>query len=203
MKAFFKAISIIFHPVFLTTMGMAYIVFVSQNPALDVPVGKEVQWLLITFYSTMFMPLFVVFLLWKLKFIQSFEMKTVKERYVPLIVCMSFYFWVFWIFHLTLGASPWIKTFLLASFITMVFLFLVTIFNKISLHVGAISGVTAYALLLNISTGFQDVLFLMASIVIFALIVLSRINLKAHTTQQLVMGGVLGSLASIIAFFIF
>jgi len=203
MKSFSKLISIVFHPVFLTTMGMAYIVFASSNPDLAVPEGKEMQWFLITLYSTLFMPLFVVFLLWKLKFIQSFQMETIKERYVPLIACMSFYFWVFWIFHLSLGAAPWIKTFLLASFITMVFLFLITIFDKVSLHVGAISSVAAYALLLNVSTGFQDVLFLLVTVLALVLIVLSRKTLNAHTSKQLIMGGVLGSLASLIAFFIF
>lgn len=203
MKSFAKLISILFHPVFLATMGMAYLVFVSQNVVLDVPVGKELQWFFIVFFSTLFLPIFLVFLLWKLDFIDSFKMETTKERYVPLIACMSFYFWVFWIFHLNLGASPWVKTFLLASFITMVLLFLVTIFNKVSLHVGAISSVAVYAVLLNISTEFQDVLFMLVSLVSLGLIVWARKKLNAHTSQQLVLGCILGALASLIAFFIF
>jgi membrane-associated phospholipid phosphatase len=203
MKSFSKLISILLHPIFLTSFGMAYLLFVSDNPILEVPVDKRMQWLLITLYSTLFMPLLVVFLLWRLKFIQSLEMKTTKERYVPLIACMSFYFWVFWIFHLNLGASGWIKMFLLASFISMVLLFLFTIFNKVSLHVGASAGVLVYALLLNSSTGFQDLLFLGFSGMAVLLIIWSRKSLQAHTQQQLIMGGVLGSLASLISFFIF
>lgn len=203
MKSFYKAISVIFHPIFLSTMCMAYLLFVSSNQILGVPQGKEMQWLLITAYSTLFMPLLVMFLLWRLKFIQSFEMKTIKERYVPLIACMSFYFWVFWIFHLNLGASAWIKIFLLASFITMVLLFLNTIFNKVSLHVGAITSVVVYAILLNVSTGFKDILFMNGAIIVFVLVVLSRKYLKAHTIQQLITGGILGMVATMIAFFIF
>lgn len=203
MKSLSKFISVLFHPIFLTSMCMAYILFVSTNDAFAVPVGKELQWLLITAYSTLFMPLLVVFLLWRLKFIQSLEMKTTKERYVPLIACMSFYFWVFWIFHLNLEASPWIKIFLLASFINLVFCFLITIFNKISLHLAAISSVLAYALLLNLSTSFQDVMFLVIAGIAFGLVLFSRKTLEAHTNQQLIIGSVLGALATLIAFFIF
>ena len=203
MKSFSKFISVLFHPVFLTSMCMAYILFVSTNLIFDIPEGKQWQWFSITAYSTLFMPLLVVFLLWRLKFIQSFEMNTVKERYIPLIACMSFYFWVFWIFHLNLGASAWIKIFLLASFLSMVFCFLITIFNKISLHTAAISTVLVYALLLNISTGFHDVILLVAAAIIFGLVLFSRKSLNAHTNQQLILGVILGSLASLIAFFIF
>jgi membrane-associated phospholipid phosphatase len=182
---------------------MAYLLFVSNNPVLAVPPGKEVQWFLITAYSTLFMPLFVVFLLWKLKFIQSLEMKTTKERYVPLIACMSFYFWVFWIFHLNLGASSWIKTWLLASFATMVLTFLITIFNKISLHVAGIVSAFIYALLLNLSTGWNDLVLLVTTLVVLGLVIFSRMDLKAHTRQQLVVGGSLGAVASVVAYFIF
>ncbi len=203
MKSFSKFISVLFHPIFLTTMCMAYILFVSTNPIFNIPKGNELQWFLITAYSTLFMPLVVVFLLWRLKFIQSLEMKTTKERYIPLIACMSFYFWVFWIFHLNLGASAWIKIFLLASFISMVFSFLITIFNKISLHLAAISTVFVYALLLNISTGFQDIGLLIFAGIVLGLVFFSRKNLNAHTNQQLTLGVILGSLASVIAFFIF
>ena len=181
---------------------MAYILFVSRNVVFDVPNDKELQWLGIVFYSTLFMPLFVIFLLKMIKFIKSFEMETAKERYIPLIACMSFYFWVFWIFNMSLKAPDWILIFLLSSFITMVLLFLFTIFNKVSLHVGAASAVFFYSLFLNIATGFQDIIFLITTSVVFGLVWYARQSLKAHTKPQLITGAILGAVASLIAFLI-
>lgn len=212
MKAFAKFLSILFHPVFWATLGLAYILFVSENAVFVIPDGKEIQWLgmsvqmqwlLIAAYTTLFMPLLVIFLLWRLKFIQSVQMKTAKERYVPLIACMSFYFWVFWVFHQNLEAPAWIQMFLLSCFLTMVFSFLLTIFSKISLHLAGTGGVLGYALLLNVSTDFQDALFLMAAMLIFILLWFSRKILGAHNTPQLVVGSVLGLLSSLIAYLIF
>lgn len=203
MKSFSKAISVVFHPIFLSTLGMAYILFASENAVFSVPDGKETQWLLIVFYSTLFMPLFVIFLLWRLKFLKSLEMETAKERYIPLIACMSFYFWVFWIFHFSLQAPSWIQMFLLTSFLSMVLSFFLTIFSKISLHVTGISGVFTFALLLNVSTGFQDVLFLICAALVFVLVWLSRKSLGAHNKPQLIVGGVLGALAALIAYIIY
>lgn len=203
MKSVYKAISVVFHPIFLTTFCMAYILFVSQNPVFTIPAGKNLQWLGIVFYSTMFMPLFVVFLLRMIKFIDSFEMETAKERYIPLIACMSFYFWVFWIFYFSLQAPNWILILLLSSFISMVLLFLFTIFNKVSLHVGATSAIFIYAVLLNVSTGFQDLILLVAATSILGVVWLSRKTLKAHTNPQLILGAGLGAVASLIAFLIF
>ncbi len=203
MKLFFKIFSVVFHPIFLSTFCMAYILLVSNNPVLAAPAGKEVQWLGIVAYSTLFMPLLVIFLLWRLKFLQSFEMESTKERYVPLIACMSFYFWVFWIFHFSLQAPSWIQMFLLSSFVVMVLSFLFTIFSKISLHVAAISCIAVYAFLLNASTGFQDIIFLVVALFIFSITWLSRKKLQAHNNPQLITGGVLGIIAALISFLIY
>lgn len=85
----------------------------------------------------------------------------------------------------------------------MVFSFFLTIFSKISLHLAGIGGVLAYACLLNFSTGFQDVMLLIGAMVIFGLLWLSRKTLGAHNTPQLVVGGGLGCLAALIAYFIY
>lgn len=203
MKAIARVLSVLFHPVFMATLGMAYILFISQNAVFEVPTGKEFQWLIIVAYTTLFMPLFVIFLLWRLKFIESVQLNTAKERYVPLIACMSFYFWVYWVFHQNLEAPAWIQMFLLSCFLTMVFSFFLTIFSKISLHLAGIGGVLSYALLLNVTTSFQDVILLVVAAVIFAMLWFSRKVVGAHNTPQLIVGGALGALAALIAFFIY
>lgn len=129
-------------------------------------------------------------------------MEDAKERYIPLIAGMSFYFWIFWVFHFSHKAPSWILILLLSSFITMVLLFLFTIFNKVSLHVGAASAIFMYTLLLNVSTGFQDIIILIATTAMLGSVWAARKMLKAHSNPQLITGAVLGVLASLIAFLI-
>ena len=182
---------------------MAYFLFLSQNVVFDVPDGKALEWFGIVGYNTLFMPLLVIFLLWAIKFLKSLEMETQKDRYIPLIACMSFYFWVFWIFHFSLQAPSWIQMFLLSSFITMVFSFFLTIFSKISLHLAGAASIFIFALLLNVSTGFADAYFLTVTACVLGLVWFSRKTLKAHNAPQLITGAALGALASIIAYFIY
>ena len=203
MKSFSKLISVLFHPIFLATFGMAYILFVSQNVVFDVPEGKALEWFGIVGYNTLFMPLLVILLLRAIKFLKSLEMENQKDRYIPLIACMSFYFWVFWIFHFSLHAPGYIQMFLLSSFITMVFSFFLTIFSKISLHLAGAASVFTYAFLLNVSTGFVDALFLIVAASVLGLVWYSRKTLNAHNTPQLITGAALGALASVIAYFIY
>lgn len=202
MKVLGKISSILLHPVWFPTAVMAYLIFLSSNQAFAIPSGKEMQYFFIVAYSTILFPILVSFLLWRLDFIKSMEMKTQKERYIPLISSMLFSFWVFWVYHQSLDAPRWMQIFLLAVFLTTVTTFLATIFKKASLHLSGAVSVLLFALLLNLSTAWQDLPFLIASIVLVTIVYLQRRSVNAHTHSELILGAVCGLVAQLIAFVI-
>ncbi len=200
MRILSKALAYIFHPVFLPAMVMAFLLFVSGNAAFEVEPGNEMKWWLIASYSGVLFPLLVTFLIWRLKFIDSMDMKTNKERYVPLIASMLFYFWVFWVFYKDLQANDWLLVFLLGNFITVVICFLINLTEKLSLHTAAFSNLFTYALLLNITTGFQDIILLVMAMALVIIVPLSRLQLKAHTKREIFLGAFTGVLSAVIAY---
>jgi membrane-associated phospholipid phosphatase len=200
MRIISKVLAYLFHPVFLPAMVMAFLLFVSGNAAFDVAPGNEMKWWIIASYSSVLFPLLVTFLIWRLKFIDSMDMKTNKERYVPLIASMLFYFWVFWVFYKDLQANDWLLVFLLGNFVTVVICFLINITEKLSLHTAAFANLFTYALLLNISTGFQDLVLLAVAIVLIIIIPASRLALHAHSKREIFLGAFTGVLSAIIAY---
>lgn len=50
-----------------------------------------------TFWMTAFFPAFAVFLLWKLDLTKSIFLRTQKERIIPYVITMFFYWWMYYL----------------------------------------------------------------------------------------------------------
>lgn len=197
-----KAISILFHPVFVPTMIFAFMIFLSPNVFFGLPEKTKTSWLLIIAYTTITFPLLTVFLLWRLKFIESMEMEGLKERYGPLIASMLFYFWIFWVFHKQFAAPFLIQSFLLGVFFTTVLTFLNSIFFKVSMHTSAWGSVVTFGIIAAFMNMPNAIILIVASIIIGGLVGSSRLFLQAHNIRQIWIGYVLGVLGQLISFLI-
>src|ERR1700753_2463901 len=109
--------SYIFHPVFIATYVMGFLLFVYPDAYSRFDEKTKVLRFITVFFSTAFLPIFCVFLLWSLKlFTQSMELKTSKERIIPYLLVMIFYFWMWHVFN-NLSDSPVVTKFFLGSFL--------------------------------------------------------------------------------------
>ena len=180
-KTLARAVSIVFHPVFVPSMIYAFLLAFSPDFFFGVPPKSQTWWLIIISYITITFPLLVVFLLWRLKFIDSMQMHGLKERYGPLIASMLFYFWTFWLFHKQFQAPILLQSFLFGVFLATVCLFMATIFFKVSLHSGAWGGVMMFAIICAFNQIQFSIIFLLLAIIIAGLVGTSRIYLNEHT----------------------
>ncbi len=194
-----KLISTLFHPVFVPTMVFAFLVYMSPTLFFGLPSKTTSWWLVIIAYITISFPLLVVFLLWRLKFIDSIHMHGERERYGPLIASMLFYFWVFWLFHKTMQAPELIQSFLLGVFLTTVGVFMATIFYKISMHTAAWGGVVGFALICTFQGVQNAVLLLVLTIIISGIVGSMRLYIKAHTRPQVYSGYIVGFIMQLLS----
>lgn len=199
---FFKFVSLVFHPLFVPTMVFAFFVYLSPSLFFGITEKTYSWWLIVLAYSTITFPLLTVFLLWRLKFIESMQMHGTKERYGPLISSMLFYFWVFWLFHKQFNAPLLIQSFLFGVFLTSVCVFMATIFFKISMHSAAWGGVICIAMLSAFQHIDYAVFALVVVIGIAGLVGSARLFLQAHTPKQLYSGYIVGFLAQGLAYFV-
>ncbi|MBK9300945.1 MAG: hypothetical protein IPN14_10130 [Bacteroidetes bacterium] len=195
-------ISTLFHPVFIPTLVIVFLVFMSPTLFFGLPVKTQQWWIVIIAYITVTFPLLVVFLLWRLKFIESIHMHGEKERYAPLIASMLFYFWVFWLFHKQLKAPELLQSFLLGIFLTTVGVFMATIFYKISMHTAAWGGVVMFAIIGMFQTLQHGLIFLCLALFIAGVVGSTRLYMKAHTPFQIYSGYVVGMLMQLLSFIV-
>jgi len=197
-----RFVSILFHPVFVPAMIYAFLLVCSPDLLFGVTAKTQVWWLVIISYITITFPLLVVFLLWRLQFIDSMLMQGTNERYGPLIASMLFYFWAFWLFHHQFHAPMLLQSFLLGVFLTTVLLFLATIFFKISLHAGAWGSVIVFAVSCMFHNIHLSALLTLLSILIAGCVGASRLYLQAHEKRQLYSGYIVGAIGQLLAYLI-
>jgi len=152
--------------------------------------------------NTIFFPLFTTFLLRKLGFMDSYQMHTARERIVPMLATMIFYFWAWNTFRNLEGIQPSLRNFMFGNFIGIIALFLLNIFMKVSLHAaaaGAMIGLV-FMVMLQSATDLSPMLFL--AIILGGVMGTSRMILKAHYPLEIWLGYITGVLTMVIAFLI-
>ncbi len=199
-----KFISYIFHPVFVPLYVIIFLVFV--HPYLYAgfhPVLKKTAVMGAAFIAFTFFPIITVLLLKGLKFIDSIYLQTQRDRIIPLIACMIWYFWLWYIwknFGKTANAIDMPEQavkFALASFISTIVALMANIKLKISLHAIGMGVMLAFIALLAFSQDLNFGLYFSIAIFLTGLVCTARFIVSNHTTAEVYLG-LLGGIASML-----
>lgn len=166
---------------------------------------------------TVVFPLICIGLMSTLGLISGIQMESSKDRVGPMIAASIFYVWLFVNVRNNPNVPDIFTAFLLGTTVALFMAFFVNIFSKISLHAIAAGGLVAamlllkfgydyYSFLLNISgVGTYiistDVL-IIGAIIIAGIIGSARLVLKAHTSDQIFGGYLVGISAQLIAYMV-
>jgi hypothetical protein len=191
--------SYVFHPLFISTYVMAFLIFVHPVAfaAFDLPT-KKLRFLNILLCNVLF-PAFAVFIMWRLKFLQSVFLRTEKERILPYIIAMVFYWWTWDLYHNWSDAPPLALHFLLGSFLALCGAWLCNIYFKISMHTIAMGSALMFFFLFSFADDYASGLYLSIVLLITGLVATSRLLLSAHSGFQIWSGLFIGMLAQFIA----
>jgi len=192
-------VSYIFHPLFIPAYVTAFLLFVDPYAFAGVSVKLKFFRLLSVFFNTGFIPGFAVFLMWRLKLIQSMFLRTQKERIIPYAAAMIFYFWAWYVFHSQHENPASFLNFLLGSFLAVCAAWFLNILGKISMHAIAVGGMAMFFLLQAFSQ--QDVTGVYFSMAVFiaGLVCTSRLIVSDHTQREIYSGLISGALCQLIA----
>ncbi len=203
LRACARIISIICHPVFMPVV-MAYVLFLINRTSFGgVSPTKMYEWLGILALNTIFFPLVTVFLLKRLNFIDSIYLNSSKDRIIPLIATMIFYFWAYLVFKnfKPPTVSPQIlKIFLLGNFWGIICVFMVNIFKKVSMHTAGAGSMVGILIVVMITSRVDIFGALMISMLIAGFIGTSRLVLRAHTRGEIGLGYILGIVSQLGAY---
>jgi hypothetical protein len=185
-------VSYVFHPVFMPAIMAIALYLLSPIAFKSLPPTVLKFRLATVVMLTIFFPLFSVLLMKKLDFIQSIHMRDPKDRIIPLITIMIFYFWVQQVFSNLKDSPPIIKILMLGAFWGIILLFLISIFFKVSMHATAAGGMVGILIVLLFISPVNMLAPLLVSLVIAGLIGSARLILGEHRPPEIWLGYIIG-----------
>lgn len=192
-----KIISAILHPIVLPTIGvLLYYILVPVN------INKFQQYALlsIVFISTYVIPLLLLTFLKALGYIKNFQVKTIRERKIPLFFMICLFF----ILGKTFFSSALTRDISYLFFGTTLGLTIVYFFFfwkiKSSLHLLSLGSAIGFLLIFQQLYGVYILPVVAVLMVLSGLLASSRLHLKAHTAREVYIGFFIGLLSQFIVF---
>ena len=190
LKLIAKALSIVFHPIVLPTLGVFVIFRSSSYMSMMESSAKDATYLIV-FVSTFILPLIMMSLFLLRKVIKSLEMTETQERFVPFLVTAIFYFFSFYTLY-QLNAPGFIAAYIFGAFVIVFLISFITIKWKISAHAAGLGGLIGMMMALADLYFASTIYFFAQVLVITGLVVSSRLILEEHNLKQVAIGFLMG-----------
>jgi hypothetical protein len=192
-------VSYLFHPLFISSYVMAFLIFFHPYAFNGFDERTKVLRMLNIVLCNVLFPAFSVFLLWRLKFIHSIFLRTQKDRIIPYIIAMIFYWWT-WILYKNWTEVPTeVVHFLLGSFLALCAAFICNIYFKISMHTTAAGGALMFFFLFSFSDEYASGLYLSLVVLGAGVVCTSRLIVSDHTRWDVWSGLFIGALSQYVA----
>jgi hypothetical protein len=140
-------------------------------------------------------------LLKALGFIQSIQLPTQKDRIIPYVACITFFFWSYYVSK-QLGDPVELRAFLLSAFITSSASLIINNYMKVSMHALGVGGMLAFFVLLLFANKLDDVSSLLAAVLITGITCSSRLIVSDHKSVEIYTGLITGILIQLVAWMI-
>lgn len=199
-----KFISYLFHPIFLPVYVVIFMVYIHPWLFTGFPPLSKLNKVMMAVLMYTFFPLVTVLLLKALAFIDSIYLRTQKDRVIPLIASMIWYFWLWHVWRNLSKVNPADMPaeaiqFALAAFISTILGLMANIRMKVSLHAIAAGVMLAFMILLALSHSVNFGVYLSVSIFIAGITCTSRFIVSDHTQAEVYLGLLTGVISMLIA----
>jgi hypothetical protein len=192
-------ISIVFHPLFITSYVAAFLIYVDPYAFATDDDRDRVFRLASFIFNTTFIPLFSVLLMRWLGLIESLYLRTGKERIIPYVAAMICYFWA-WLVTRNRGDAPdYFVHFMLGSFLAICAAFMINIYVKVSMHTIAMGGALTFFLLQALSPLDTTGLYFTLSLLVAGLVGTSRMIVSDHRPAEIYIGYITGAVCQLVA----
>lgn len=192
-----KILSYIFHPLFIPVyVGWFLIRELRLFSGLDE--WRQTLLLIQFFVNYTLLPLVTVLIAKGVGFIDSIYLKTQRDRIIPYIAVMIFYFWIWYVFR-NQGAPREAVLFSLAAFLSVCFGVFMNSFFKVSMHALSLGVVITLLILLSLTSSTNFGPYVSIGLLLAGLVCTARLVLNDHKPFDVYAGLLLGGLAMVIA----
>ena len=195
-------VSYLFHPLFVGVMMAAYLIFLHPTYFQALDAKSRMMKLLVVINNNVFFPLLVVALMRALGFNKSVLLKTQKERIVPYIASITFFFWTYYVFRNQPEVPRVLVNMCRGMFFASSAALLLNNYYKISMHGIGVGGMMG----LMVLTVFDGTLYsgmpLLVTVLISGLVLSSRKIVSDHQWFDLISGFLVGLICQLVALWV-
>lgn len=201
LKAFGIFFSYLFHPLLLIVWVSLYLLYVNDTIFLGLDSFDRLKVFLRIISTSVLLPMITVLLLKALGFIQSIQLHTQKERIIPYVACITFFFWSYYVARQLQDPAP-LKAFLLTLFISASVALIINNYFKVSMHAIGAGSLLAYFILLLFNGKIESGLPLTLAVFIAGITCTSRLIAGRHHPFDIGFGFVMGFVLQLISWWI-
>ena len=192
LKILAHLVSYILHPLFIPTYFFLYLMQVLPFEFVGITDWQLKMRLFSVAWLTAFFPAFAVFLLWRLKLSDSIFLRTQKERIIPYVITMFFYWWMYYLSRNFTDQPIALKFFYLGIFVASAIGMTVNNFMKVSLHAMGIAGLATAIILVSVFYPVNNAIWVLLAVLLTALVISARLVVSDHSKKELIVGLFIG-----------
>lgn len=196
---FARLVSIIFHPLLVGVYMAWFLIFKGHGYFQYMePKGRIISLATVAVNNFLF-PVVVVLLLRGLGFIDSIYLRTQKERIVPYMASIIFFFWSWYVFYNRYEAPQILRDTLQGIFYAAIIASAVNIYFKISMHAIGMGGLVGMMIACLFDGSLFSLLPLALSVLLSGLVISSRLITGDHQRGDVLAGFLVGLTAQAMA----
>jgi len=185
-----KAITILFHPLFMPVYGLL-IIFNAPTLFFYLPGGIKRIILFILLINNVLLPMGMILLFRFRNLINSFSMEENSERVIPLLTVSVLYFITSFVI-IRLNLPLFLKAYFESVSILSLIIFVINFRYKISVHSAGAGALTAVVIITWLIMKENLVWFLVPVLIISGMILTARLKLNVHNPAEVYSGFLTG-----------
>ena len=199
LRAIAKILSYIFHPIFIPVYVLIFLL--REQPHLFVALTGGKKTLTVIQFAVMYalFPVVTALLLKALGFIDSIYMKTQRDRIIPYVICMIYYFWVWYVIKNQSIYPDELIQFSLSIFISSILGLMSNAYMKVSMHAMAAGAMVTFVLILALQGIISSGIYLSGAFLIAGFVCTSRLIVSDHTHKEIYTGLFIGVVSMLLA----
>jgi hypothetical protein len=186
-----RVISYVFHPLLMPTYILLLLLNLSSFLSLALPFSYKMSMVGVVFLTTVLFPLFLTWMLTRLRMISSVFMTSREERIYPILAISVFYYLTYYLLR-GIHVSTIFSYFMLGATLLAVFALAINFFQKISLHMISIGSFTGLFLGLSINFAINLNMEIFAGILLAGIIGFARLKENSHQPAEIYSGFAMG-----------
>jgi len=194
-----RVISFIFHPLLVGVYMAVYLIYINPAYYAYVPRVNAFRNLITVANNNFVFPVLVVLLMRGLGFNKSIYLKTTKERIVPYMASIIFFFWTWNTFYHLPGIPQVMRDMTQGIFYASVIGMIANIYFKISMHSMGVGGLVGMMIVVLMDGEMYSGLPLVISLLIAGFVMSSRLITEDHQPGDIASGFIVGLFSQLIA----